>query len=65
MLTLWEAKNLPLAEVERSAYATDDRVVVSIKVARALVRRALRAHNGDAPVDTQVEDQTDGTQQAR
>lgn len=42
MIKLWDTENLPLEDLERVAYATDDNVVVSIKMVRALATRALR-----------------------
>lgn len=48
MIKLWDATNLPLEDFERLAYATDDHIVVSIKMVRAIATRAIaaeREHN--------------------
>jgi len=47
ILTLFQAEHLPFEDIERLAYACDDNYPVSIKLVRALARRALEDREAD------------------
>jgi hypothetical protein len=48
MIKLWDAENLPLEDFAKLAYATDDSIVVSIKMVRAIADRALKVEREHA-----------------
>lgn len=56
MIKLWDATNLPLEDFERLAYATDDNIVVSIKMVRAITTRALAAEREHNKAMQELED---------
>jgi hypothetical protein len=62
MIKLWDAVNLPLEDLEKLAYSTDDSIVVSIRMVRAVVTRARDAEREHAADLQSLQDKLDDTE---